>query len=308
MKLLFGIAFVLLVLAILIIFKVDTALIKDNVNKIQNQKQTLKKQSINKKDGKFKVAFKNIVLALDTMGQIGSLYFIILISFLLIIMGAFAGLTFGNIYFAIVCAIMLASIPFIYVRMQYIEYKALLLDEMEIALSVITSSIERTDNIMSAFEENIDDIGKPLQNVFLRFMYSVNHNMPIEQAIDDMKTKITHSVFIDWCDNLKRVSKDRALKTSLRPIVDRITNIKIATGEAMNILNEANAEFKGVTFLSIIFMALSYKVIPFILSKVDSAFHQASWINIIFAIDIFILFIFSIRTFTLTKDINFDEV
>lgn len=308
MKFLFAIAFLCLVICILIIFKVDTKSISDTLNNMQKKKPTLKKLSLKKKQGKIKTSFNNIVLALDTMGQIGSLYRIILISFLLIIMGAFAGFTFGNIYLSIVFAIILASIPFIYVRIQYIEYKALLIDEMEVALSVITSSIERTENIITAFEENVDNIGKPLQTVFLKFIYSVNHNIPMEQAIDEMKTKITHSVFIDWCDNLKRVHKDRSLISSLRPIVDRITNIKIATGEAKNILSEATSEFISVTVLSVVFMILSYLVIPNLLSSVDVPVKPAGWIKIVFAIDIFTLYFFSVRTFTLTKNINFEDV
>lgn len=308
MKFLFAIAFLCLVICILIIFKVDTKSISDTLNNMQKKKPTLKKLSLKKKQGKIKTSFNNIVLALNTMGQIGSLYRIILISFLLIIMGAFAGFTFGNIYLSIVFAIILASIPFIYVRIQYIEYKALLIDEMEVALSVITSSIERTENIITAFEENVDNIGKPLQTVFLKFIYSVNHNIPMEQAIDEMKTKITHSVFIDWCDNLKRVHKDRSLISSLRPIVDRITNIKIATGEAKNILSEATSEFISVAVLSVVFMILSYLVIPNLLSSVDVPVKPAEWLKIVFAIDIFTLYFFSVRTFTLTKNINFEDV
>lgn len=170
MRILFSLAFICIVAAILIGFRMGASAIGEAITGMQNKNQSLKKQATKKKHGKLASFAKNIIIALETMGQMGSLYRLVLLSFLLIVVGAFAGITFGNVWLSITFGIMLAMIPFIYVRMQYIDYKALLLDEMETGLSVITSSIERLDNIFLAFEENIKFINKPLQTVFQQFL------------------------------------------------------------------------------------------------------------------------------------------
>lgn len=308
MRLCFAIAFLALVAAIFIIFKVDSDFIENLFPLKRRDKKTLKKIVSKKKPSKLIISFRNIVMALDTMGQLHKLYYIILASFLLILFGAFTGITFGNVYIAIAVAIMLASLPFVYVRIQYIEYKALLLEEMESALSVITSSIERTDNILLSFNENIDNIGEPVQSIFRRFIYAVENNMPMADAIEDMKQRIQNNVFVDWCDNLKKIEKNRALKTTLRPIVDRITNIQIASLEAKGILHEASNEFVGVMLFSLFFMLVSYIAIPAFYQGVGADGLSSNLLSFLFAGDILMLFLFSIRTFYLTKDIDFDNM
>lgn len=308
MKLMFSLAFVCIVIAILRIFKLDTSAVADAISTVQNRKQSLKKQATTKKPNKLIDFAKNIVTALDTMGQIGSLYMLILLSFLLIVVGSFAGITFGNVWLSITFGIMLALIPFIYVRMQYIEYKSLLLDEMETGLSVITSSIERLDNIHSAFLENIRYINKPLRTVFEQFLYALDHSIPFDTAADRMKSKVNHSVFTDWCDTLKLVSRDRNMKTSLRPIVNRITDIKVATGEARNILKESNSEFVGVMMISLIFMAASYLGAPAALAAIGFPLKSTDFMGTLLAFDLLMLFICWLRAFLLTKDIDFESI
>lgn len=306
MKLFFAISFIFFVVGILLIFKINSQAIIETVSLIRNIKPSLKKLTTVKKQGKLLLFVQNIVLALDTMGQLSKLYYIFLTSFLLIIVGLFAGITFGNVYLSMVFGIILAAIPFFFVRTQYVDYKALLLDEMETGLSVITSSIERTENITEAFKENLQNINKPLHDIFAQFIYSIEHNIPIDDAIDTMKGKISSTVFTDWCDALKNVSKNRTLKYSLRPIVYRIGDIKIASAEAKTILFEANGEFKAVAIFSVIFMLISYVVGPKLILSLGIIVDPAS-LNVLLAIDVLMLFIFSVRTFLLTRDINFED-
>lgn len=308
MRFLFSMAFVFLVLAIILIGKLDTSAVKDMVTAIRNRKPSLKKLSEEKKKSKLSNFASNIITALETMNQIGNLYWLILLSFLLIIVGAFAGITFGNVWLSIALGIMLAMIPFIYVRLQYIDYKSLLIDELETSLSVITSSIERTGNIVSGFEENMLFIQKPLRNIFEQFLYSVNHNIPVDRAIDTMKAKVNNKVFTDWCDTLKLVSKDRNMSGGLRPIVNRVTDIKIASSGAKNILQEANSEFISVMVLSVIFMILSYIGAPIALDALGFSLESTEFMKTLFAIDILMMFAFWFRSFLLTKDIDFEKI
>lgn len=306
MKLMFALAFIFVVIAILLLFKIDTAAIKEAVDMVRLRRKSLKQLATKKKRSKFTLFISNIVIALDTMGQLNRLYYIFLTSFLLIFIGAFTGITIGNVWLSVVFGVILASVPFFFIRSQYVDYKELLLDEMETGLSVITSSIERTENIAQAFRENLPNIEKPLHNIFAQFLYSIEHNIDIDVAVDTMKGKVTNPIFCDWCDALKNVSKNRTLKYSLRPIVYRIGDVKIATAEATTILYEANSEFKGVTIFSLLFMVVSYFIGPKLMESLGITISPQS-INMLLAIDVLMLFIFSIRTFLLTRDINFEE-
>ncbi|WMJ24321.1 hypothetical protein RBG61_06550 [Paludicola sp. MB14-C6] len=297
---LLGFSFIFTVAAILIFFKVNSKTIQDSIS--FSKKKTLKQLTIKKKQSRISNFTKSIYTALKATGQLSSLYYIILFSFLLIIFGIFSGISFDNIFLAPVLGIALASLPFIYVRIQYVEYKALLLDEMETGLSVITSSYERCENIPTAFKENIDLIQAPLHDVFERFIYAVDHNVNVISAIDIMKSEINHPIFLEWCDNLKRCSVDRSLKATLRPTVDRITDIKVATSEAKNILFEANNEFRAVSILSLIFVFLTYYLVP----KTFNMQGKIPGLDLYLAIDILMLFFFSIRALLLTKDVDFD--
>lgn len=304
MKILLSLAFIFIVIAILLLFKIDYQTIYTVISSIGKNKTLKKLAKVNSKKSKSGKFYSDVVAALHAMGEINHLYYIILISSALTIIGAFVGISLGNIYLALVLGVALSLIPFIYVRFQYIEYKALILDEMETGLSVITSSIERSGNIEQAFVENVEYINKPLQTVFKQFLYSIQHNVPIDTAIDTMKSKLSHSVFIEWCDNLKNCDRDRSLKTALRPIVNRITDIKIASFEARNILYEVSGEFKAVSMISIFFMILTYWVLPSALRSFGLNFNF-KYMDFLIAADVCMLFFFSVRAFLLTKDIDF---
>lgn len=310
MRFFIGLSFIFIVILILYLLNINTSTIKDVITPLQSQKNKSLKQLINpKKKSKLAIAYHNIVLALNTMGQLGTLYTIILISFLAIFLGVFTGITlFGSISLSVALALMLASLPYIYTRIQYIEYKDLLRDELETSLSVITSSIERTDNIVDAFKENIENIGEPLNSIFLKFVYTVEHNVPITEAIDDMKIKISNPIFLDWCDALKSTSRDRTLKHQLRPIVHRITDVKIASANAKSILYTERRSFKSVMFMSLLFMLVSYVLIPWGLRALGVKHDMSTVIHIFLSIDILMLFFMNIKSIFLTKDIDFDNV
>ena len=306
MKIFMALAFLFYVIGILCIFKINTESVKELSKSFNKKDPSLKQMASPKKKTKLEIFMQNIILSLETMGQLNNLYYLFLISFFLIIMGAFAGISFGNPILSFVFAMILASTPFIFVRVQYVEYKALLFDEMETGLSVITSSIERTDNIVEAFHENIQNINKPLHDVFAQFIYSVEHNTPMTTAIEVMKSKINNKIFNDWCDALKNVSRNRMLKYSLRPIVYRIGDIKIASAEAKTILLEANSEFKFVTGLSVIFMIMNFLIAPKVMESLGVIISK-NLISTLLAINIVIMFTSCVRTFILTRDVNFEE-
>lgn len=308
MQFFFAVSFILICIAIFIIFKIDTKAIQALLQP-SNDKPTIK-QLVNRKEmGKIARGYQNITLALESMGQLGTLYTVVFISFIAVLLGVFVGITFfASIPLAIAFGTMLAAIPFIYIRIQYVDYKALILEQLETSISVITSSIERTDNIVDAFRENIDTVQKPLNIIFRKFIFSVDNSIDLSTAIDTMKYSVVNAVFYDWCDTLKLVVNDRTLKPQLRPIVNRITDIKIATNEAKGILYSARKSFKTTIVLSAVFLIFSYGIIPYVFNSMGTSLLFTGFLGLLLAIDILISFFMIIRAYLLTKDITFEKV
>lgn len=304
MNFLIGLSIVFIFLTVMIIFKLSPSDLekasKDiNLNKSLKQLSTI---NTNKKS-KITEGFKRLNISLKMIGHQKYIYTIIFITLILIFLGIITGTSFSNPFLIPVFIVALASLPYVYIRSLYLNYKNLLMDEMGIALSVITSSYERSENIISAFEENTDFIGEPLKSVFQDFLVGVNNvGLNLEDCLESMKDKIQNPIFSEWIDNLKRCAKDRNLKVSLKPTVDRIREIKNATESAKVILFEVRREFWTVLIIAFVFMWVTYSFLPFNLGMTI----EGSLIDMIFAGNLLVIVICSIRVFFLTKDLSFE--
>lgn len=228
----------------------------------RNRKTSLKRQATHKTSW-LMGAVTRIKTMLSATGQRGKFYMLLLAALLLFIGGLLLGAVSGNYYLAPVLAFGLAAVPFVYLRFQYLKYQRLLLDELETALSVISVSYERTENILQAVEENIDNIQPPIRQVFTEFLLRVKYVDPnIEAAIEEMKTKINNSVFYEWCDELKRCNGNRNLKQGLRSCVSKLTNIKVVTNDLNTILYRSQRTYWELAAASIGVLYLGLKVVP----------------------------------------------
>lgn len=234
----------------------------ENLIRHRNQRMSLKRQATHKTSWIIGAVTRTKTM-LSATGQRGKFYALLLAALLLFIVGLFLGTVSGNYFLAPVLAFGFAAVPFVYLRFQYLKYQRLLLDELETALSVISVSYERTENILQAVEENIDSIQPPIRQVFKEFLMRVKFVDPdIEAAIDEMKTKINHSVFYEWCDELKRCNEDRSLKHSLRPIVSKLTSIKVVTNDLKTILYRSQRTYWELAAASVGVLYIGLKVVP----------------------------------------------
>lgn len=302
MRLLLGLAILLSVLGLCILFKLTPTYLEQELRGL-SASRSLRKLVRKKHNSKLVAAYESTVTAMKALRQTKSIYSIILLTIVLVLLGGLSGLALGNSFLSPVFAIGFATVPFIYIRVQYLSYKTLLVDEMETALSVVTSSYERKENILLAFEENMPHINEPLKSVFDEFLVSVKHTgINIIDSLEAMKSKISHPIFISWVDELKRCHSDRNLKVSLQPIVNRITDLRMATAAAKIVLYEVRNEFWSVAFLSGIFMFITYFVAP----SYFGGSATSTLTQIMFAVHLLLLIIFSARAFLLTKDIKFE--
>lgn len=70
-------------------------------------------------------------------------------------------------------------------------------------------------------------------------------------AIENLKAKIDNEVFREWCDALISCQDNKNLKHTLVPIVMKLSDTRIVSGELENMLYEPMKEYITMTILLI---------------------------------------------------------
>ncbi|MDF2567824.1 MAG: hypothetical protein K0R90_1280 [Oscillospiraceae bacterium] len=304
MTMLLVLAFAFIAIAIILTVGTNKHPIDINIIKEPSLKQISLKKLIRKKGNKLTRYFSNLQSMYETISQKNKLYTMLLFSLILAIVGIMAGVIIRNYFLCPVLAVALAFIPLLYIQFQYIAYKKLLVEELETALSVVSISYERTESIEAAIEENIPHINEPVKSIFSAAVFRIKHINPnIDSAILDMKDKVDHFLFKEWCDALRRCNHDRTLKHTLRPIVNKLTNVKIVTNELNNILFRAKRSFWQLFFLNILILFIGFYVLP---SSFNVDMHSAST-DFVLAVNVMVMIFCAIKAVLETRSVSFDN-
>ena len=181
------------------------------------------------------------------------------ISVSLFILGIFLSLTMSNLFLLPTLSMGMAILPFAYVMFQSNKWKKELNAELETALSIITTSYLRSEDILSAFEENINYINPPVADVFKGFLAQTKLiNSNIRLAFEKLKTIIDHEVFHEWCDALISCQDDKNMKVTLVTIVSKLSDIRVVSAELDYMLYEPMKEFITMAILLIGNVPLMY--------------------------------------------------
>ena len=149
-----------------------------------------------------------------------------------------------------VLAVSFALLPFWYILFTSTFYKKQLNNELETALSVITASYLRTESIITAVDENIIYLNPPVVDVFRGFLNQTRLiNSNIQLAIKGLKEKIDNDVFREWCDAMIACQEDKNLKSTLLPIVSKLSDMRIVASELDYLLYEPMKEFITMAIL-----------------------------------------------------------
>jgi tight adherence protein B len=150
-----------------------------------------------------------------------------------------------NNYFLVpVLAVAFASLPFFYIKNTITAYDRHVKEEMETALSIITTSYVRSDDILGAVQENIDYLKPPVRGIFQSFVGDATMiSSDMKTALRNLKEKIRDSVFEEWCDTLIACQDDRTLKDTLLPVVSKLTDVRIVNNELKTMLAEVKKEY-----------------------------------------------------------------
>ena len=166
------------------------------------------------------------------------------LSLLLFSIGASISIIINNYFLLPVMAIGVMFIPLWYWRLTQTHFKNAISAELETALSIITTAYLRNEDIVTAVEENIDYLNPPVLSVFKEFISRARLITPdIAASLQDMKARIDNAVFHEWCDALISCQFDRSLKTTLTPIVSKLSDMRVVNGELENMVFEPRKEF-----------------------------------------------------------------
>lgn len=174
-------------------------------------------------------------------------------------LGGSLAILMGNYFLAPVLAVGFLFFPFWYVRLTAGHYKKNVAAELETALSIITTAYLRNEDILTAVEENLHYLNPPVRNVFQEFSTQVRMvNPDVEAGLQALRGRIENDVFEEWCNALCDCQYDRSLKTTLTPIVSKLSDMRIVNAELELLVTEPRKEFITMVILVIGNIPLMY--------------------------------------------------
>lgn len=210
----------------------------------RNLREDIKESSGRRKTGIFRRELLEAQSVLEMTGRGNRFSMVCAVSLALFCLGGFIAILLGNYFLAPVLAVGFLFLPFWYVKLTASHYKRDVSAELETALSVVTTAYLRTEDIVTAVEENIAYLNPPVSKVLQEFLMQVRLvNPDVEAAIRAMRGRIDNEVFREWCDALSGCQHDRSLKTTLTPIVAKLSDMRNVNAELEYLLTEPRKEF-----------------------------------------------------------------
>ena len=218
------------------------------------------------------------------------------------IAGAVLAALFDNVYMIPPLAIGMMFIPVWYIKLTASHYKKDVSEELETALSIITTAYIRNEDIVTAVEENISYLNAPIKDVFTDFLVQLKLiDSDTDKAILSLKEKIDNDVFHEWCDALLLCQQDRGLKTTLSPIVAKLSDIRVVNSELELMLAEPRKEF----IIMAILVAANIPIMYFLNKDWYNVLMHTAVGKMVLALDISAIFISSAFVVKLTRPIEF---
>lgn len=223
-------------------------------------------------------------------------------SLLLFAAGASVAVMAGNFFMIPVAAIGMMFIPFWYIKLTASHFKKDVSAELETALSIITTAYLRNEDILTSVEENLNHLNPPVKNIFQDFVSRIRLVDPdLEAALEELKGRLNDEVFAEWLDALKACLYDRSLKTTLTPIVSKLSDMRIVNAELEYMVFEPRKEFITMVILVLGNIPMLY----FLNQNWYDTLMNTIVGQIMLSITVFIIFFSTARVIRLTKPIEY---
>ena len=238
----------LLAVAVVLLLDLTPERITDDLMRVITPKQSLRDKSRiahkKKKSRRLTDALAYIQSALTATGKGGQFTLICTLSLFLAIGGAVFAVAIDNLLLVPILGAAFALMPFLYAKGTIAAYEKHIRLEMETALSIITTSYVRTDDIVAAVRENISYLKPPVRAMFRSFLGEATLiRADVKAALTHLRAKVDDDVWREWCDSMIACQDDRTLKDTLLPIVNKLTDVRIVNDELKTILYEPRKEY-----------------------------------------------------------------
>ncbi|MEG1752516.1 MAG: hypothetical protein RR234_01250 [Christensenella sp.] len=228
--------------------------------KQSNRKETLK-TFVNKLNGINKEKYlkkiqSEAILTLTKTGQAQQYKKTLRFSVLIGSLGfALSLVLLKNIFLAPILGIGLYFIPLWCVRFRQYSFTRYINEELELALSMTTTSYIRSNDIISAIEENVSNFGGAVKTEFQSFLKRVKTvNPSVKEELETLKASLDCPLFQSWCDLVILCQDDYTLKGALPPIIRKFSDLK-----RQQLENETNMMLpmkEAVTMIAIVLFCI----------------------------------------------------
>lgn len=143
---------------------------------------------------------------------------------LMAVAGFLFGMVIDNILVSIVLGVGLAMTPLTIIRIRTADYKRMVNEKLEMAMSSVTNSYVATGNLLTAVENVLPMLPTPVNAIFQRFaadMQYVDGNAI--RAIQHMREASDNWYWTEWCNALIQCQDDVSLNRTLSGIVERLS-------------------------------------------------------------------------------------
>lgn len=223
-------------------------------------KSRIEKSRKNKQPKGLKLLFLETKEILRVTGKSGLFTVLCILSMILFVVGAMIALTMKNTYLVPVLAVGFALLPFYYTKLTAGRHKKQISTELETALSIVTTSYLRGKNtIIRAIEENAPYLNPPVAEVFRSFLLQAKLiNSNLKEALEGMKAGVDNGVFHEWVDAVIACQDDYNLKSTLPPIVSKLSDMRVVSAELDLLLFEPVKEYITMVILLLGSIPLMY--------------------------------------------------
>ena len=248
------ICFILLVAGTFLILELTPETVTDDIMHMVVPEQTLRDKVLiaqkKKKSRKITKALLHMREALTATGKSNQFTVTCAASLMLMIAGCIAAVMINNFFMIPVFALAFASLPFLFARNTIAAYDKHIREEMETALSVVTTSYIRTDDIVTSVKENLTNLKPPIRDIFASFVGdAMMVSSDTKAALRNLRDRIDNDIFAEWCDTLIACQDDRTLNDTLLPIVSKLTDVRIVNNELKTMLDAVRNEYLTMVLL-----------------------------------------------------------
>ena len=251
---LYLLCFILLVTGTFLILELTPETVTDDIMHMVVPEQTLRDKVLiaqkKKKSRKITKALLHMREALTATGKSNQFTVTCAASLMLMIAGCIAAVMINNFFMIPVFALAFASLPFLFARNTISAYDKHIREEMETALSVVTTSYIRTDDIVTSVKENLTNLKPPIREIFAGFVGdAMMVSSDTKAALRNLRDRIDNDIFAEWCDTLIACQDDRTLNDTLLPIVSKLTDVRIVNNELKTMLDAVRNEYLTMVLL-----------------------------------------------------------